>query len=79
MRLCLVSITYSTTFGLRRDRATAKKVLQRVLYEKEFQQFAARHRHLKGVDMVEQVPSICKYVVKSPSTTSKTSLKMARW
>lgn len=32
-----------------------KKVLQRVLYEKEFQQFAARHRHLKGVDMVEQV------------------------
>ncbi|CAI9397242.1 MULTISPECIES: lysophospholipid acyltransferase family protein [Citrobacter] len=32
-----------------------KKMLQRVLYEKEFQQFAARHRHLKGVDMVEQV------------------------
>ena len=32
-----------------------KKVLQRVLYEKEFQLFAARHCHLKGVDMVEQV------------------------
>lgn len=32
-----------------------KKVLQHLLYEKEFQQFAACHRHLKGVDMVEQI------------------------
>src|SRR5690606_31521009 len=27
----------------------------RLLYEEEFQQFAAAHRHLKGLDMVEQV------------------------
>lgn len=32
-----------------------KKVLKHLLYEKEFQQFAACHRHLKGVDMVEQI------------------------
>ncbi|ELY2472012.1 lysophospholipid acyltransferase family protein [Cronobacter sakazakii] len=32
-----------------------KKTLKRLLYEQEFQQFAARHRHLKGLDMVEQV------------------------
>jgi len=32
-----------------------KKVLRRLLHEQEFQQFAARHSHLKGVDMVEQV------------------------
>lgn len=32
-----------------------KKLLQRLLYEKEFRQFADRHRHLRGVDMVEQV------------------------
>ncbi|HBU8849562.1 lysophospholipid acyltransferase family protein [Citrobacter sp. Cs237] len=32
-----------------------KSLLQRLLYEKEFQQFATRHPHLKGVDMVEQV------------------------
>lgn len=54
-----------------------KKVLQRVLYEKEFQLFAARHCHLKGVDMVEQVLEHLQYVVKSPSTTLKTSPKMA--
>ncbi|MGP3593710.1 lysophospholipid acyltransferase family protein [Vagococcus sp. WN89Y] len=32
-----------------------KKLLRRLLHEQEFQQFAARHPHLKGVDMVEQV------------------------
>ncbi|MDK1298183.1 GNAT family N-acetyltransferase, partial [Cronobacter malonaticus] len=32
-----------------------KKTLKRLLYEQEFQEFAARHRHLKGLDMVEQV------------------------
>jgi hypothetical protein len=32
-----------------------KNLLRRLLYEQEFQQFAARHPHLKGLDMVEQV------------------------
>ncbi|WP_052283936.1 lysophospholipid acyltransferase family protein [Kluyvera genomosp. 1] len=32
-----------------------KKVLKKLLHEEEFQQFAARHRHLKGLDAVEQV------------------------
>ena len=32
-----------------------KNVLRRLFYEEEFQQFAAGHRHLKGLDMVEQV------------------------
>jgi putative hemolysin len=32
-----------------------KNLLRRLLYEKEFQQFAANHPHLKGLDMVEQV------------------------
>lgn len=32
-----------------------KKVLKKLLHEEEFQQFAARHRHLKGLDTVEQV------------------------
>ena len=32
-----------------------KNLLKRLLYEEEFQQFAAAHCHLKGLDMVEQV------------------------
>nr|WP_318382438.1 GNAT family N-acyltransferase [uncultured Enterobacter sp.] len=32
-----------------------KNVLRRLFYEEKFQQFAAGHRHLKGLDMVEQV------------------------
>ncbi|HDR2892043.1 TPA: lysophospholipid acyltransferase family protein [Enterobacter asburiae] len=32
-----------------------KSLLKRLFYEEEFQQFAANHRHLKGLDMVEQV------------------------
>lgn len=32
-----------------------KKLLKKLLHEDEFQQFAARHRHLKGLDTVEQV------------------------
>lgn len=32
-----------------------KKVLRKLLHEEEFQQFAVRHRHLKGLDTVEQV------------------------
>ncbi|HFK5734653.1 TPA: lysophospholipid acyltransferase family protein [Enterobacter sichuanensis] len=32
-----------------------KCLLKRLFYEDEFQQFAAAHRHLKGLDMVEQV------------------------
>ncbi|WP_342321975.1 GNAT family N-acyltransferase [Kosakonia sp. BYX6] len=32
-----------------------KRLLKRLFYEQEFQQFAAKHRHLKGLDMVEQV------------------------
>lgn len=32
-----------------------KRVLKKLLHEEEFQTFAARHRHLKGLDMVEQV------------------------
>lgn len=32
-----------------------KSLLKRLFYEDEFRQFAAAHRHLKGLDMVEQV------------------------
>jgi len=32
-----------------------KSLLKRLFHEEEFQQFAATHRHLKGLDMVEQV------------------------
>ena len=32
-----------------------KRTLKRLLYEKEFQDFAAQYRHLRGLDMVEQV------------------------
>ena len=32
-----------------------KSLLKRLFYEDEFQQFAAAHPHLKGLDMVEQV------------------------
>ena len=32
-----------------------KILLKRLFHEEEFQQFAATHRHLKGLDMVEQV------------------------
>ena len=32
-----------------------KKILRTLLHEAEFQQFADRHRHLKGLDTVEQV------------------------
>ncbi|URO00126.1 lysophospholipid acyltransferase family protein [Leclercia adecarboxylata] len=32
-----------------------KRLLKKLLHEEEFQQFAADHRHLKGLDMVEQV------------------------
>ncbi len=32
-----------------------KSLLKRLFYEQEFQQFAATHRHLKGLDMVEQI------------------------
>ncbi|AXF60402.1 GNAT family N-acetyltransferase [Leclercia sp. W6] len=32
-----------------------KNLLKKLLHEEEFQQFAADHRHLKGLDMVEQV------------------------
>ena len=32
-----------------------KSLLKRLFYEDEFQQFAAANRHLKGLDMVEQV------------------------
>lgn len=32
-----------------------KSLLKKLLYEKEFQQFAADHPHLRGLDMVEQV------------------------
>lgn len=35
--------------------APGKKSVKRLLHEDEFQQFAASHRHLKGLDMVEQV------------------------
>lgn len=32
-----------------------KSILKRLFHEEEFQQFATTHRHLKGLDMVEQV------------------------
>lgn len=43
------------TFGLRRGPHPGKKSVKRLLHEDEFQQFAASHRHLKGLDMVDQV------------------------
>ncbi len=46
---------YSTTSGHRPDPHRQKNLLRRLLYEREFQQFAERHPHLKGLDMVEQV------------------------
>lgn len=38
-----------------RPTAWQKDLLRRLVYEEEFQQFAHRHRHLKGIDMVEQI------------------------
>ncbi len=35
--------------------APAKETVKKLFYEEEFQQFADRHRHLKGLDTVEQV------------------------
>jgi putative hemolysin len=35
--------------------AWQKGLLRRLLYEKEFREFAARHSHLRGLDTVEQV------------------------
>lgn len=35
--------------------ALAKETVKKLFYEEEFQQFADRHRHLKGLDTVEQV------------------------
>ncbi len=32
-----------------------KRLLKKLFHEEEFRQFAADHRHLKGLDMVEQV------------------------
>lgn len=32
-----------------------KRLLKKLFHEEEFRQFAANHRHLKGLDMVEQV------------------------
>jgi len=32
-----------------------KRLLKKLFYEEEFQQFAAAHRHQKGLDMVEQI------------------------
>ncbi len=32
-----------------------KETVKKLFYEEEFQQFADRHRHLKGLDTVEQV------------------------
>jgi acyl-CoA synthetase (AMP-forming)/AMP-acid ligase II len=39
-----------------------KSLLKRLFYEEEFQQFAAQHRHLKGLDMVEQVLEHLEFV-----------------
>lgn len=43
------------TCGLRRGPPPAKETVKKLFYEEEFQQFADRHRHLKGLDTVEQV------------------------
>lgn len=43
------------TCGLRRGPPLAKETVKKLFYEEEFQQFADRHRHLKGLDTVEQV------------------------
>lgn len=39
----------------RHTPAWQKSILRVLLREREFQQFNQRHRHLKGLDMVEQV------------------------
>ncbi|STS88636.1 hemolysin [Klebsiella variicola] len=36
-------------------RPLAKETVKKLFHEEEFQQFADRHRHLKGLDTVEQV------------------------
>ncbi len=43
------------TCGLRRGPPLAKETVKKLFHEEEFQQFADRHRHLKGLDTVEQV------------------------
>lgn len=43
------------TCGLRRGPPLAKETVKKLFYEEEFQQFADCHRHLKGLDTVEQV------------------------
>ena len=39
----------------RKTPSWQKSILRRLLHEKEFQQFNQRYKHLKGLDMVEQV------------------------
>jgi Putative hemolysin len=46
----------STIFGHRQKPAPwQKQLLRKLLHEQEFQQFAAAHPQLRGLDMVEQV------------------------
>ena len=56
-----------------------KKLLKKLFYEEEFQQFADRHRHLKGLDTVEQVLEYLNTAVPSRRTISNKSPNMARW
>ena len=56
-----------------------KKVLKKLLHEEEFQQFAARHHHLKGLDTVEQVLEHLISAALSRRTISNKSPNMACW
>lgn len=56
-----------------------KKLLKKLFYEEEFQQFADRHRHLKGLDTVEQVLEYLNIRCAIPAHDSNKSPNMARW
>ncbi len=59
--------------------APGKKTTQKLLHEEEFQQFAARHRHLKGLDTVEQVLEHLNIRAQFRRTIWNKSLNTVRW
>lgn len=56
-----------------------KKLLKKLFYEEEFQQFADRHRHLKGLDTVEQVLEYLNIRCAIPAHDLEQIPNMARW
>lgn len=56
-----------------------KSLLKRLFYEDEFQQFAAAHCHLKGLDMVEQVLEHLDILCTVSARDLEQIPNMARW